>query len=213
MAGPDLTKVVGVLLAGGRALRMGGGEKYLLALGGRTLLEHAIERARPQVARMVLNANADSGRLARFGLPVASDVVEGHAGPLAGVLTGMEWARKNAPNARWVATFATDCPFFPRDLVGRFLQAIEAAMATEGADLARAVSGGRPHPVFGLWPVELAQPLRQALMEEGVRKIGCWTARYRVADIDYPTEPVDPFFNVNRPEDLVRAEELLGKAG
>ncbi|HEX5077863.1 MAG TPA: molybdenum cofactor guanylyltransferase MobA [Geminicoccaceae bacterium] len=194
--------VVGVLLAGGQARRMGGGDKSLRRLGARTILEHVIERARPQVAALVLNANGDPARFARFGLPVAADVVEGFAGPLAGVLTGMEWARGHRPDCAWIATIATDTPFFPCDLVARLREAVE------GADLACASSGGRAHPVFGLWPVRLADDLRRA-MQEGVRKVDVWTARHRLVEVDFPAEPHDPFFNANRPDDLAEAERLL----
>jgi len=197
--------VVAVLLAGGLSRRMGGGDKCLRPLGGRPILAHVVERARPQVDAMVLNANGDRARFAGFGLPVAGDVVEGFAGPLAGVLTGLEWVLAHRPDAAWVASVATDTPFFPRDLVARLLDAV----ADEGAELACAASGGQAHPVFGLWPVALAGELRRALVEEGVRKIDAWTARYRLAVVEFPVGRVDPFFNANRPEDLAVADRLL----
>jgi molybdenum cofactor guanylyltransferase len=203
---PETDAVVGVLLAGGLARRMGGGDKCLRRLGDRPILAHVIERARPQVAALVLNANGDPARFAAFDLPVAADVVEGFAGPLAGVLTGMDWARANRPDCPWVATVATDTPFFPTDLVARML----AAVARAGADLACAASGGRTHPVFGLWPVRLAGELRAAMVDEGIRKVDVWTARHRLVEVDFPTEPIDPFFNTNRPEDLAEAERLIG---
>jgi molybdopterin-guanine dinucleotide biosynthesis protein A len=203
MASGHSEDVLGVLLAGGQARRMGGGDKSLRRLGERTILEHVIERARPQVAALVLNANGDPARFAGFGLPVAADVVEGFAGPLAGVLTGMEWARLNRPATAWIATIATDTPFFPKDLVARMRQAVE------GADLACASSAGRAHPVFGLWPVRLADDLRRAMTAEAIRKVDVWTARHRLVEVDFPADPVDPFFNANRPEDLAEAERLL----
>jgi molybdopterin-guanine dinucleotide biosynthesis protein A len=197
--------IIGVLLAGGQSRRMGGGDKCLRDLGGKTILARVIERARPQVSALVLNANGDPARFAAYGLPVAADVVEGYAGPLAGVLTGMEWARANAPGAHWLASFATDAPFLPTDLVAR----LGAAAADEGADMACAASAGQSHPVFGLWPVALAQDLKRAMVEEGVRKVDIWTARYRLVTVDFPATPIDPFFNTNRPEDLAEAERLL----
>lgn len=200
--------VVGVILAGGLARRMGGGDKGLLPLGGRSLLDHVIARARPQVATLVLNANGDPARFAAFGLPVVADSVEGFAGPLAGVLAGMDWALAQVPGARWIATFASDTPFFPLDLVTR----LQDAVLREGAVLACASSAGRPHPVFGLWPIDLRDALEHAMRQEGLRKIDLFTARYRLAVVDWPAEPVDPFFNANRPEDLARAEELLARA-
>jgi len=203
---PLVSGVAGVILAGGRAKRMGGGDKCLHRLGGKTILEHVINRARPQVSRLVLNANGDPGRFTEFGLPVVADAIGGFAGPLAGILTDLEWAREHAPECPWVASFATDTPFFPEDLVARML----AAADDEGADIACAASGGRSHPVFGLWPVRLAGELRHALADEDIRKIDLWTARYRLATVEFPTESRDPFFNVNRPDDLTDAERMLG---
>jgi molybdenum cofactor guanylyltransferase len=197
--------VVGLLLAGGLSRRMGGGDKTLRLLGGRTILDHILERVRPQVGPLVLNANGDPARFAGTGLPVASDVVPDYAGPLAGVLTGLDWAAEHAPAVRWVATFATDAPFQPVDLVER----LRAAVEREGADMACARSGGREHPVFGLWPVHLRRDLRRAMVEEQIRKVDVWTARYRLAIADFDTNPIDPFFNTNRPDDLAEAERLL----
>lgn len=200
-----MNDVIGLLLAGGLSRRMGGGDKTLQTLAGRTILDRVIGTVRPQVDRLILNANGDPARFAAFGLPVVADVVEGYPGPLAGVLTGLEWARANAPHARWLATFATDAPFLPGDLVAQLIKAVER----DGAELACVRSDGRTHPVLGLWPVALADALRRAVVEEGVRKVDAWTARYRLAVADFSTDPVDPFFNANRPEDLEEAERLL----
>jgi len=197
--------VAGVLLAGGLARRMGGGDKCLRQLGGKTLLEHVIGRVRPQVGALLLNANGDPARLARFALPVAADVVEGNAGPLAGVLTGMEWAVEEAQACSWLASFATDAPFLPEDLVARLMRAVQE----EGADMACASSGGRAHPVFALWPLRLRDDLRRAVMEEGLRKVDVWTGRYNLAMADFLVMPFDPFFNANSPEDLEAAASLM----
>lgn len=202
---PKAPPVAGVILAGGQSRRMGGGDKALRTLGGETLLSRVVARARPQVRVLALNANGDPARFSAFALPVIADAVPGFAGPLAGVLTGLEWARANAPGLVWLASFATDAPFFPRDLVARLLGAAER----EKADLACAASGGRNHPVFGLWPLRLAADLRRAVVEEGIRKVEDWTGRFHVAIVDYPAQPFDPFFNANRPEDLAEAEQLL----
>lgn len=203
--GDGRERVAGVLLAGGQARRMGGGDKCLRTLGSTTILDRIIGRVAPQVDPLILNAAGDAGRFAAFGLPVVHDVVDGFAGPLAGVLTGLEWVAANAQGVRWLASFATDAPFVPTDLVPRMLAAVEA----EGADMACAASGGRTHPVFGLWPVSARDALRRALVEEDERKIDRFTARYRLAVVDFGTDPVDPFFNANRPEDLAAAEQLL----
>ncbi len=202
---PPERAAAGVLLAGGLARRMGGGDKALKELAGETLLARVIARARPQVISLVLNANGDPRRFAAYGLPVVADCIPEFAGPLAGVLTGLEWARANAPGISWVASFPTDAPFLPRDLVARLFAAVDSGRA----DLACAASGGRRHPVAGLWPVALGPDLRRAVAEEGIRKVEDWTGRYRVAVADYPADPFDPFFNANRPEDLAEAERML----
>jgi len=206
---PEAAPVAGVLMAGGLSRRMGGGDKCLRSLGGRPILARVIERVRPQVSALVLNANGDPARFGDFGLPVAADVVEGFAGPLAGVLTGLEWAAAHAPDCRWLASFACDAPFLPGDLVARLRAAVEA----EGADMACAASGGRSHPVFGLWPLALKDDLARALREEEVRKVDVWTGRYRLATVAFdetetPAGRLDPFFNTNRPEDLEVAERF-----
>lgn len=197
--------VCGVLLAGGLARRMGGGDKCLRLLAGQPILAHVILRVRPQVDALVINANGDPSRFDDFALPVVADVIEGFAGPLAGVLSGMAWARMHAPNCSHVVTVPTDAPFLPHDLVQRF----QSALAEQGAELACAASGGRAHPVFGLWPVSLEEDLRQAMERDDIRKVDVWTARYRLAQVDWPSEPADPFFNANRPEDLAQAETMI----
>ncbi len=202
-----MTQVAGVLMAGGLSRRMGGGDKCLRPLAGRPLLDHLLERVRPQVSDLLLNANGDPARFAAYDLPVAADAVEGNAGPLAGVLTGLEWAAQAAPDCPWVASFACDAPFLPEDLVSRLL----AAVAAEGAEMACATSRGRSHPVFGLWPVALRDELRDAMQAEEIRKVDVWTARYRLAQVafddrDIAGRKLDPFFNTNQPEDLAEAE-------
>ena len=193
-----------VVLAGGLGRRMGGGDKPMRDIGGRTILEHVIERLAPQCDGLMLNANGDPARFARFGLPVVADTVEGYPGPLAGVLAALEWAAANRPRVEWVVSAAGDCPFLPRDLVERLQQ----ARRNEGADLAVAASGHQTHPVIGLWKVAARDELRHALVEEDMRKIDRWTARYKLATVSWPIEPVDPFFNANTVEDLAEAERL-----
>jgi len=204
-----MAEIAGVLLAGGLSRRMGGGDKCLRLLAGRTILARVIERALPQVTSLLINANGDGARFAGYGLPVRGDVVEGFAGPLAGVLTGMEWAREAVPRATLLASFATDAPFLPRDLVAR----LHGALVQGKADIACARSGGQSHPVFALWRLALADDLRHALVEEGVRKVDVWTARHRLVEVEFASIPVDAFFNTNRPEDLAEAEALLARMG
>lgn len=196
--------IAGVLLAGGLSRRMGGGDKSLRVLGGATILARVITRARPQVAALVLNANGDPARFREFGLPVVSDSIPDFAGPLAGVLAGLDWAAVNVAGATHVASFATDAPFLPTDLVARLANAVKDGRH----DLACAASDGRSHPVFGLWPLDLREDLRAAL-HTGMRKVDQWTARHRLAVVDFPVQPEDPFFNANTPEDLERAARSI----
>ena len=203
--------IVGVLLAGGQSRRMGGGDKALRPLAGRSLLDHVRARLGPQVAALVLNANGDPSRFARFALPVMADSIPGFPGPLAGILAGLDWTARNRPDCPFVVSVPTDAPFLPRDLVARLVAGLEA----EGAELACAASGGQPHPVVGLWPVRLREELRLALVGEEIRKVDVWTGRYRVATVDFPVEApglgpgIDPVFTANRPEDLDRAAALI----
>ena len=197
--------VAGVLLAGGLSRRMGGGDKCLRQLGGETILARIIRGVAPQVGPLALNANGDPARFAEYGLPVLPDVVDGNAGPLAGVLTGMDWVAANHPECDWLATFPTDAPFMPGNLVSSML----AATARDAAEMACASSSGRTHPVAGLWPVRLREALREAMLNEDIRKVDRWTDRYRLAVADFPVGAVDPFFNTNRPEDLEQAAALL----
>lgn len=202
--------VAAVLLAGGMARRMGGGDKCLQPLGGRPLLAHVVARIGPQVGSMVLNAGGDPERFADFGLPVIPDIVPGFAGPLAGILSGLDWVGRQAPECRWVLSVPTDAPFLPHDLVARMVRDVQAA--GEGM-FACGASAGRRHPVVGLWPLACREALRIALVENDVRKIDAFTADYTCLAVEYPDRPYDPFLNANRPEDLARAEALLDMAG
>ncbi len=185
---------------------MGGGDKCLIELGGRTLLDHVIARARPQVRALLLNANGDSARFRNYQLPVAADVIGGFAGPLAGVLTAMEWAQQvQRPQYRYIASFATDTPFFPHDIVTR----LQTALAEEDAEIACAASMGRTHPVFALWPVRLAPLLRTAMGSEDARKVSAWMACFRTAIVAFDSTEGDPFLNINTPVDLAVAQARL----
>jgi molybdopterin-guanine dinucleotide biosynthesis protein A len=199
-----IEKTIGLILAGGLARRMGGGDKPRTSIGGVTILSRVLDRLKPQCTRLILNANGDPARFADTGLPVIADDVPGFAGPLAGILAGLDWTAAHAPDVATVASVPGDCPFLPRDLVVRLHQ----ARAASGQPLACARSGEWRHPVVGLWPVALRADLRRALTEQDLRKIELWTARHGVALADWPAEPVDPFFNVNTPEDATAAERL-----
>ena len=200
---------LGLVLAGGLARRMGGGDKARIAIGGRTILERVLARLKPQCAQIILNANGDPARFADTHLPVVADSVPDFAGPLAGILAGLDWAAAHAPAVAELASVPGDCPFLPADLVPR----LYAARAAAGVPLACARSGDWRHPVVGLWPVALREDLRRALTVEGLHKIEIWTARHGVAIADWPAVPFDPFFNVNTPEDLAAAERIAAQHG
>ena len=195
---------LGVILAGGLARRMGGGDKTMRAIAGRPILEHVIERLAPQCVALILNANGDPTRFGSFGLPVIPDDVPDFAGPLAGVLAALDWAALHHPAIEWVVSVAADCPFLPRDLVTR----MQAERAMLEAELAVAASGEQSHPVIGLWKVSLRDELRHALVVEEVRKVARWTARYKLVTTQWPVAPLDPFFNANTPLDVAEAEAL-----
>ena len=192
----------GVILAGGQSRRMGGGDKSLLRLGGGTILDSVIARLEPQVAGLALNANGDARRFAGFKLEVVADSIDDFAGPLAGVLAGLDWAAEKG--ASHIVTAAADTPFFPADLVPRLLLTAE----TEAKPIVLARTDNGRHPTFGLWPTALRDDLRQALTD-GVRKVVQWTDKHGTAMADFPTGSYDPFFNVNTPEDLALAQEYL----
>jgi molybdenum cofactor guanylyltransferase len=196
--------IPGVLLAGGLARRMGGGDKPMRQIGGRTILDRVIARLTPQCDGLLLNANGDPARFASFGLPVIADTIENFPGPLAGILAGLDWVAANRPEVPWMLSAAADCPFLPRDLVAR----LHRTRARQEAQLAVAASGGQSHPVIGLWSVGLRGELRHALVVEDVRKIDRWTARYALATVNWPAEPLDPFFNANTVDDIAEAERL-----
>ena len=201
--------IPGVLLAGGLARRMGGGDKPMRTIGGKTILGRVIARLAPQCDALILNANGDPARFASFGLPVIADSVADFPGPLAGILAALDWIAANRPEVKRVLSAAADCPFLPRDLVAR----LEQARAAENAELAVAASDGQTHPVIGLWSVHLRDELRHALVKEDVRKIDRWTARYKLATVSWPAAPLDPFFNANTVDDIAEADRLAALDG
>lgn len=196
--------ILGVVLAGGLARRMGGGDKPLRLLAGRPMLDHVLERLRPQVAGLALNANGDPARFAAWGLPVLADPLPDFPGPLAGILAGMDWAA--AEGAGWLVSAPGDSPLLPPDYVAR----LWAARVAAAVPLACAESGGQTHPPCGLWDVALRHDLRAAMLG-GARKIDRWTERHGVARAVWPATPFDPFFNANTAEDLEAAALLLHK--
>lgn len=204
-----MTDIPCVVLAGGLARRMGGGDKPMRQIAGRTILQRVIDRLTPQCSGLIINANGDPARFAAFALPVVADDVADYPGPLAGILAALDWIAANRPDAKWVLSAAGDCPFLPRDLVKR----LDEARAAQNAELAVAASGDQTHPVIGLWSVRLRGELRQALVVEGVRKIDRWTARYPLATVAWPAEPLDPFFNANTVDDIKEADRLAALDG
>ena len=208
-----LGNIAGVILAGGRSSRMGGRDKALLPLAGRPLLAHVITRFAPQVAGLVLNANGTADQFAAFGLPVEPDLNSDYDGPLAGILAAMSWVRRTLPAATHLATATCDSPLIPTDLVAR----LAASVADKPWRIAQAGCGSDLHPVFGLFSLALADDLAAAL-DSGVRKVTEWTSRHPAGIVDFPfieagDELVDPFFNINTPEDLAAAERIAGVLG
>lgn len=205
--------IAGIILAGGLSRRMGGGDKTLLALGGRPLLDHVVARLAPQVGPLVLSANGDPARFEAVGLPVLADTVEGYAGPLAGILTGLEWVAANTA-CEALVTAAGDTPFLPADLVERLT---EAAAGRPGS-IAVASSGGRRHPTFALWPLGQREALRHFLVDEDNRRVSAFIERHDFVEVEFPLlaadgKAVDPFFNINIADDLAMAERLLQSIG
>lgn len=196
----------GLVLAGGLARRMGGGDKARIKIAGITILDRVLATLSGQCVGMAINANGDPERFADTGLEVVQDSVPDFAGPLAGILAGLDWLAKLNNGIEWMVSVPGDCPFLPDDLVERLHQARREMGA--GVPLACARSGEWRHPVVGLWPLALRENLRQALEVEGLHKIEVWTARHGVAIADWPDQPVDPFFNVNTPEDAERASHI-----
>jgi molybdopterin-guanine dinucleotide biosynthesis protein A len=205
--------VAGIILAGGQSRRMGGGDKPLLSLGKDRLIDRVAARLNPQVATLGLSANGDPARFAAMGLPVLEDTVPGHAGPLAGILTGLEWAASQT-SCRWLMSAAGDTPFFPDDLVERLV----AAVHDRPGAIAVASSDGRWHPTFALWPLGLRDALRHFLIDEDNRRVSAFMERQGHVEVEFPmieagNQKIDPFFNVNTPDDLAAAERLLQSLG
>ena len=201
----------GLVLAGGLARRMGGGDKAHIEIGGSTIIDRVLATLSGQCAGVVINANGDPARFADTGCEVIADNVPDHPGPLAGILAGLDWLAAQGRGIEWLLSVPGDCPFLPDDLVER-LHAARRKMGA-GVPLACAKSGDWRHPVVGLWPLALREDLRKALVDEDLRKIEVWTARHGIAIAEWPTDPVDPFFNVNTPEDVTRAHALAERYG
>ncbi|GGF35354.1 molybdenum cofactor guanylyltransferase [Aliidongia dinghuensis] len=199
----DEERPLAVVLAGGLARRMGGSDKPLLLLGGRPVLDHVLARLRPQVSGLALNANGDPARFSDFGLPVLPDPLPGWPGPLAGILAALDWAA--AAGAGHVLTVPGDTPFLPADLVEQLGRSV-----ADGAAAAFATSAGRRHPIVGLWPVAARDALRHGVADAGMRRVDDWARSLDAVPVEFPIGAVDPFFNVNTPEDLRTAESLLG---
>ena len=196
-------QIAAVILAGGAARRMGGGDKTLLPLGGKPILQHILDRLTPQCAPILLNANGDASRFQAFGLGVYADAVDGYLGPLAGILTGLDAVALNYRDITHLISIAGDTPFIPQNLVEKM------RLLADGETIVRASSNGRTHAVCALWPLSIRADLRDQLVNQDVRKIDRFTANYAVVDCDFAGIP-DPFFNINSPADQAEAERALG---
>jgi molybdenum cofactor guanylyltransferase len=199
------SRCVGILLAGGLARRMGGGDKALRKLGGIPLLAYAIGALRPQCEGLVLNANGDPERFGGFDLPIVADDVPGFMGPLAGILAGLDWIAAHRPDVASAISVPADTPFLPGDLAARLMD----ARAKDNALIACARSGERTHQAVALWPISIRFDLRHALVVEDVRKVDAFLQNYSRAIVEWPIKPYDPFFNANDPGDLAAAETII----
>ncbi|MBV1875568.1 MAG: molybdenum cofactor guanylyltransferase MobA [Cycloclasticus sp.] len=203
---PDKSSdIIGVILAGGLSRRMNNQNKCFIPLNGKPLFEYVLEKLSPQCDTILINSNEQNERLAAYQFPIVKDSLEGFLGPLAGILSAMEWAKQHKPESKWILTVPVDTPFLPDDLLSKLYQSVQ----TTHSELACACSLGRTHPVIGLWPTSLADDLRLALTKEGMRKIDLWTSRYKISQQDFNNDNLDPFFNINCNEDLIEAESLL----
>ena len=196
--------VGGVILAGGLSRRMGGQEKGMVLLDNKTILSRVIERAKPQTEKLILNANGNSQRFKGYKLTVVKDSISDYPGPLAGILSGMEWMSKNFENAIWLASFPCDAPFIPTNFVEKCLYKIPS-----NTEIVCAKSVGRTHPVCALWKIKLMDELNTAIEKEGVRKIDNWTKNYNIHFVEFETTTIDPFFNINSPDDLKEAKTII----
>lgn len=203
----NIPATLGLVLAGGRARRMAGGDKGRIRIGEKTILERVLAALIPQCRQVILNANGDPSRFADTGLRVVADSISDFPGPLAGILTGLDWAADHAAEIEWIVSTPSDCPFLPPDLVAR----LHRARIEDGKPLACAASAQRRHPVVGLWPASLRADLRRALLSEGVRKVESWTARHGVAVATWAATPIDPFFNVNTAQDAAEANRVAAQ--
>lgn len=197
--------IIGVILAGGLARRLGRVDKAFVRLGQTNLLQRAIDICEPQCSQIIINANGDPDRFHQTTKTIVADTIQGHAGPLAGVLAAMQWVLRNSPQTKWIATLPVDTPFAPDDFALKLLSQITKS----NSEMACASSNGRHHPVVGLWPVNLADDLRDAMINEDIRKVDQWTARYKLINVEFEVENYDPFFNINTPQDIETGEKTL----
>ncbi|WP_179957601.1 molybdenum cofactor guanylyltransferase MobA [Exilibacterium tricleocarpae] len=193
--------VTGLVLAGGRSRRMAGADKTFIRLNGTPLIEHVIDRAAPQVTRLLLSINGDAAPYRRYGLPLLADALPGFGGPLAGILSALRWLRQHQPDSNWLASFAVDTPFIPADTVAR----LQAATERDHTLIACPRSGGRQHPVCGLWSPALLPELEDFLLVQKQHKVGRFLQQCAVSRVDFEAAGIDPFFNINTPQDLETA--------
>ncbi len=195
--------IIGVILAGGQSQRFGGGDKGQNMLVNKTILANIITRLDKQLSNIAIYANGDKGRFKQYNLPVFADIIDNNQGPLAGILSGLEWVNKNYPKANYMVSIPTDCPFIPLNLVKKLIDAINS-----GAQMACVKTNNRHHPVIAIWPISLRKELSHAIIDDGIRKVDRWTMRYNIAHVEFTTNQFDPFFNINNADDLIKAEQI-----
>ena len=194
-------KILGVILAGGLSRRMGGKNKFLKKINNNVIIDLIIERAKKQVDKLIINVNNEIPYLSKFNLSIIPDIVKGYKGPLAGVLSGMSWAKKQSKNIDYIATFACDAPFFPKNLVQNLLSEIK----NDNLDIIIPKYNGQKHPVFGIWSVDLIDSLKKYIVEDDLQKVDTWIIKHKFKILDFKNLKYDPFFNINTPEELSKA--------
>ena len=199
-----MEKIIGSILTGGKSSRMGGGLKGFKKFNNQSIFDRVYHRSKNQVSNLIINSNIVTDDFDKYNLPVFSDVIKGYLGPLAGIHASINWTRINYPESEWIVTFASDTPFFPKQLV----KTMYAKAKKNNKKIVLARSFKRNHPIFGLWHTSLEKDLADCILKKNIRKIEEWAKDYNYKNINFENNKYDPFFNINRPDDLIKAQKI-----